>query len=447
MEEVLKHDKEFELITIKADPKYSSLVVGFETVRQFIADNDLILYGGMAIDYALRLQGDHIYPDDNIPDYDFYSPINVEHSYQLADILYHKGFPDSRAINAMHMETMKNDIGDNHFISDITYRPKDIFDTLPYLKYDNLRIIHPNFQRIDMHSSLAFPYDGPPQEVIFARWAKDIKRFNKLDQYYPITLTGSEEKVGKGIMLLRPVTVPNPRFVLTGFAAYAVIYTEFAKQQKQITGDISQIIPATIKITDADITFDTLDQTCEFVHTHPEKVIDELKLTNITKYEPYANLIPSRTEGWLKDDKKIVVLETSNRLVSVNSVTIDGLKVRITNIQFVMKQFLSMYYYLLSKTPKIANTYLAYYKSLLDMIKTGKDVSILHPSISTYGGDNISLSREVALNRMNNDLYGKEVFKIPRNYYPGKSIPNNRPHPEFDPEEVIFFRESGRPLD
>ncbi len=443
------NEKEFEKLTASYDPLYEDQKVAFDIVRKFIEDNKLILYGGMAIDYALRLRGDSIYPEDNVPDYDFYSPTNVEHAYQLADILYHKGYKDSRAINAMHMETMKNDIGDNHFITDITYRPQKVFDEIQYLTYNGLRIVHPDFQRIDQHSSLSFPFDGPPQEVIFARWEKDIKRFNKLNDHYPIVITGD-------IMPLRKITVPwVGRFVLTGFAAYAIIYSEFIavnkdnKDESILKASFEVISEVTSEVSDfkniVNITFDTLNQSCEFIHTDIDKAADEFMANQIvksTKYEPFANMISQRIDLEY-DDKTISILSSKHRVLSTNSVQIGNHKVRCANIQFIMKQFLSMYYVHRLTQPKIANTYRAYYKSLLDMATIG-GCSIVLPSVQTYGGDNVSLSREVALNKLYNELEGVPAFKIPKNYYPDRSIPKQRPHPDFDPEEVEFFRESGR---
>ena len=145
MESVFERSKEFEFLVTSYDPVFEDLIEAIEVVKKFIIDHKLIIYGGSAIDYALRLKGDKIYPDDllKVPDLDMYSPNNVEHSYQLADIFYKMGYKEARAINALHMETMRVDLVDNHFIADITYRPPELFETLPYLEYKGMRIIHP----------------------------------------------------------------------------------------------------------------------------------------------------------------------------------------------------------------------------------------------------------------------------------------------------------------
>lgn len=456
MDTVFEKSKQYEFLVTTFDPVFNDLIKATEIVKKFIIDKGMIIYGGTAMDYALRLRGDKIYPDDMllVPDLDMYSMDNVEHAYTLADILYKAGFKEVRAINALHMETMKVDLIDNHFIADITYKPNVVFETLPYLEYNGMRIIHPNFQRIDLHSSLAFPYDNVPREVIFDRWNKDVKRFNKLCHHYPIDMPSDMTPT-------RSVSIPHTmkKYVFNGFAAYAILYTEFTRSMKNLDADIPEnIIPA--KFTPGDnINFDTLDQTFEIAHFDISKCAKELGLEKVKMFEPLVNMIPKRIEG--VGICNITIYSTKNRLVTSNSVKIDEHNFRIVNIQYLLKHFLSMYF-AHAKTPKTANTYLARYVSLLNMISAFESAlesksagesmissamkSPLQLSIQTYGNENINIAREVALNKLYSELDGVEPFKIPRNYYPDRSIPKGLPHPPFNPEEVEFFREQGRQI-
>ncbi len=70
--------------------------------------------------------------------------------------------------------------------------------------------------------------------------------------------------------------------------------------------------------------------------------------------------------------------------------------------------------------------------------------SPLWPSINTYGSENISISKEIALNKLFVEIDGIEPIKTPLNYYPARSIPKGSPHPTFNPTDTIFFRKSGR---
>lgn len=454
MEQVFERSKEYEVVVTERDPVYKDLLIGIEIVKKFVADNGLILYGGSSIDYALRLHGDKIYPDNLPPDLDFYSPKNVEHAYQLADLLYYRGYKDARAINAQHMETMRVDLVDNHFIADITYRPPEVFDKLPTLVYNGMKIIHPLFQRIDLHSSLAFPYDNVPREVIFERWNKDIKRFNLLDKYFPVAAAEP--------MKTREVKAPAvfKKYVLSGFAAYAIIYHAYARDMKELGADVDPRVTPAKFAHDSAIVFDTLDQKMEIVHFDPEKAADELGLNGVKKYETYIHIIPETVAGNV-DATGVVIYSTRNRLVSANSVKVGEQIFRIVNVQYLLKHFIAMYFmhtHAQSQQPKLANTYLDRYASLLRMITGYEDAlvaggaesraveSALFPTIETYGRDNRNLASEVALNRLYNELDGVELLSVPRNYYPGRSIAKGVPHPEFVFEGNPFFMELGREI-
>jgi hypothetical protein len=70
---------EYEQIAIIHDPFYDDVMKATQIVRDFIISRERILYGGTAIDYALRLKGEKIYPDDRLdaPDFDFFSPTHI----------------------------------------------------------------------------------------------------------------------------------------------------------------------------------------------------------------------------------------------------------------------------------------------------------------------------------------------------------------------------------
>ena len=70
-------------------------------VREFIAARGLVVFGGLAVDFALRLRGlEGLYPPGSRPDFDFFSPRGVDDAYDLAALLDAKGFPEVAAIRA-----------------------------------------------------------------------------------------------------------------------------------------------------------------------------------------------------------------------------------------------------------------------------------------------------------------------------------------------------------
>lgn len=453
--EVLARTGEFEIVALTHEPIYNDFVRAIGYVKPFIIKHGLILYGGSAIDYALRLKGSNIYPDSAlaVPDLDFYSPDNVTHAYDLADILYAEGYPEARAINAEHIETMRVDCGGKHWVADISYRPKDVFDKLPTITYENMKVIHPDFQRIDLHSSLAFPYDNPPREVVFARLAKDIKRFNILDKYYP------PEPVAAKPIELKAVSFKGnfTKYVLGGFAAYAVLYTWYAREMERLGAKPAKdVLPATYKTTKDGVDISLLDNQLDLLHFDIHKACAELG-TGATKfYEPYVNLTPMHARCTLRSDLakgvQLIVHSTKNRLVSIHS--IDGQ--RIASTQYLLKYLMSMRFIHVNELT-LAATYLRAYNSVIAMVRSFEKAAVdidpttlvdspLMPSVRVFGNENINIAREVQFARLYTELDRTPPLDIPLNYNPGRIIPAGKPRPEYDISQSKMFRQSGHEI-
>lgn len=161
-------------------------------VEEFIAQRGLVIYGGTAIDFALRTHGKHIYDDITLKyaDYDFYSSDVIGDSFALGQILQSRmAIDDINIINAVHMRTLKVSI-ESHFVADITYCPATVLERIPTMQYTTsagnaLLVVTPHYQAIDMHSALSQPFDNPPMEVYGHRINKDITRYNILyDEFF-----------------------------------------------------------------------------------------------------------------------------------------------------------------------------------------------------------------------------------------------------------------------
>jgi hypothetical protein len=491
MDLITANEGEFENIALRHDPTYIGIEELIEVLIEFIQKHKLIIYGGLAIDYALRLHGDKIYPDNLLQvDYDFLSPDHIEHSYDLADIFYamvkQKYGEDEaagvRAINATHVKTMRVDIRDNHFLADLSYCPAKIFTQLPTLVYRGIKIIHPDMQRVDIHSSLSFPYDNPPNEVIFARWKKDIKRFHLLAKYYPLTMPKMAD-------IISNISVPMSinKYVLTGFCAYGIMYFLVDQRWGNIPADI--IRPTNYeKIGGAKTSASSTNNkesvllygdALEIVHFQPEKCISELSLAHIERFYPIINLIPETVLG-MAQFGKVKIDVTTGRMLSYVSAELNGRAYRIACAQYLLRQFLAGYQYKKMQNES-ADVYLAHYLSLLrlmeyeheqnikgnvgrgvvnidkvntDKVNTENGVvslpnehePITRLSITTYGNENVSLSKEIAVKRVLADI-GKAVPEyLPNNYYPSKRR-QDLPRPQYDITRNNIFLESGELMD
>lgn len=217
--------KKFDTLRFQHLQMRETLLKALEHVKHFIIRNNLILVGGMAIDLNLRLKGAKLYDEDQIPDYDFLSPLNAEHAYLLGHELCAAKFPAVDVISAIHTTTMKVRV-DGHVVADITYCPKTIFDKIRHQESAGIRVIHPFWTMMDQYRSLSIPYENPPNEVISDRWRKDVKRLNLLLDYYPL-----EEKAkthpawSKKLYRVALPALDKPSGIINGWAALAYYQT------------------------------------------------------------------------------------------------------------------------------------------------------------------------------------------------------------------------------
>lgn len=423
----------YEQLLLETDPYHREFVFSNKLVEEFIRERKLIIYGGTAIDLSLRLKGSALYPDFMLEtaDYDFLSPDHAEDAYKLVDILAANGFKAARAITAFHMSTMRIDMADNHWIGDISYIPPDVFSRIKYLNYKGMRIIHPDIQKVDMHSSLSFPYDGAPKEVIFARWKKDVTRFNMYEKAYPAELTGSK------IAPLSSVTISGDftRSVIHGFAAYALMYYDYINN---ITQPDPAIISAPLEWNDEHgLTFNTLEHTVDVVSIHPADTIAHIdaSIAPVVR-RPFINLLPRRV---ILEHNKVtyVAHDTNGRMLSMVSIDVGDKRFRVVCVQYLLKWLISMSVIKETENMVLRDTYMSYYISLLRMVRhADSKIPSLDLSIKTYGADNDPESYMMQVSRIRSDLYREKVLNItPTNY---KAETGKGVHPKFGYEHHVF---------
>lgn len=214
------------------DATLPDTIRALEIVRAFIVDRGLILYGGLAIDFALRAVNlPAIYSEDVLPDYDFYSPDSVGDATALSGALRAAGFR-VRATRAIHVTTMRvraNEV----WVADISYCPPAVFAAIPTIEYQGVRVRAPGHQAIDMHRALSFPLENPPMEVIEHRAGKDVTRFNLLAAAYPAAFGLAGVRGGAPVRTVaRKAEIPASAgdFALHGYAAYGLYFAAAGKR-------------------------------------------------------------------------------------------------------------------------------------------------------------------------------------------------------------------------
>lgn len=181
--------KKYEFLNVKHTNDYDDMLKILNIVRSFIETKQRIVFGGQAIDYGLRLHGEHIYDDDVIPDYDFYSPEHLNDAFELTKNIFNAGFTKYpiTIVRAIHITTLR--VRYNLIVvADISYIPPNIFKKLPTLNFQGLKFIHPNFQKMDVHVALSTPFNNFPNIDFYTRFNKSVKRFNLINNYYKLEI-------------------------------------------------------------------------------------------------------------------------------------------------------------------------------------------------------------------------------------------------------------------
>lgn len=317
-----------------------------DIVKEFIRNKQYILYGGQSLDYSFKLKGDvGIYKDVILPDYDFISDHNYDDSIDLFINLESQGFQILSAINAFHPTTRRVRVR-FYTVADITYMPTNILDSVPYLEYQGFRLIHPTFQRADLHSSLAFPYENPPGEVILDRVGKDLRRLEKLNSLYPVepgtispTLTRyTWDSSGKDDL------------IINGYLAFAA-YTQYLRE------DLGIVPPVDIAFykEGSVYSYDAPTSMVSLVSNH------KIPLDEYTNFRlPYMEIRPYAAYS---DDLEVYFWITRISLYNIYK------DLKIVSFHQLCLYFIQAYF------EKKDDTCLLFYSYLLDMIRSIKDIS------------------------------------------------------------------------
>ena len=407
-----------EKILFQHDYQKDSILDCLEIVHNYIAQHDLILTGGMAIDFALRkANAEPLYPDDKLPDYDFFSPNFHINAYQLGQVLAKK-YDNVSTIRGRHVSTMRVRM---NFISvaDITYIPLILYDKIPTIKYEGIRIVHPWYQMIDQHKALSLPFEEPPMETIIGkRWKNDLLRYEMLYNTYPVK---SDQKIDEKLIKLKykseqPVCV-------SGVAG--IIY--WAKRAEKDLDMKFPEVKGQININD-EIECD-LPNNCRLV-------------IYTCYFKPTKNLF-KRTLDKISErtiDKNYEIVNNNGHLIS--ALKID--KHYVMNLQGILVHLLTDA--ILLDNEHLLPWYIIGARIFLEAAKQANEKSMIYlPTASIYGETNESM----ATNVLRQDLYytlriNEKGANTPKNYYyDGKDLEKLM---KYNPAESDLYQFDGQKI-
>jgi hypothetical protein len=480
MDGIIENTKPYETIIEHRSIGSDTIDKALEIVETFILKKGLILYGGMAIDLALKLKGSCIYPSgvkyQAKNDYDFYSSDFIKDACELAELLKSKGFKEVNVINARHVQAMRVRIA-YEAIADLAYLPKEYLNRLPTIAYKKLKLIHPDYQKISMHRALSLPYENPGQEVIYHRWRKDIKRYNLLEQYYPFSIDTHKKLILSTIKglpkskLIVPVkkvsttTISIPidvldGVVLDGFGSYAVMFAAMKNLEKNKTfksewsKTLKSLPECSCVVKDGKAIFTIPKGESIILSTDDPIALRDLlikkkiiKDKSVSYRSQILDLIPPRI---ISDD--IIIYNNRGLLSTYSKVKINDETLSISSMQRVLLHFLFNYFYNIGKT----NHHGVFYEATLALATLATDVCIGIPeknqsefmnrtpfflSVMSYGSYNWSDAYLNNLDRMDADFKSTPMSdRIIKN--PGKAFyldNDNAECPKFDVADSELF--------
>lgn len=415
-----------------------------EIVKQFIIDNKLILYGGQAIDFMLRLKGNKLYDDNVIPDYDFYSTTHIEHSYKLIEILIKEGFDinELSVINAMHPQTIRVRYKFN-VVADISYISENVFNTIMdnALNYNGIFINNPYMQYIDMHSSLYLPFRSFPKENIYNRWKKDITRYNLLFDYYQLPEEHLKDHNNSTLKLetIQVEFINDNSTYLYGMPLYALLYKKYKYFMKLNNKSINKdIISTSFHIKNNKIEYSSIKNILpSYLCTEYNYINDNLKDSKEI-YKPMLDVIPTIIVknnieyniilGWKFSISEITIGKDDDKSGS-------GEKSHDSIIKCGSIQMLLAYMMYMATFKNVLECY-SFYNSLLLMIKDiqGLNRNDIFDSLDNPFALDVSVSNDntkfdptkLYLPYLGDDRAIIDKFNLndllPKSYYPGKEI-------------------------
>jgi hypothetical protein len=316
------NDKELNIVKLvseMAQKKYTEKLTPktldvIKKVEEFIKDNELICYGGIAINNILPKR-DQFYKSNEFPDYDFFSNDALNHAKKLADIYNKTGFGNVEAKSGMHYGTYKVyvnflNIADITQLDDIYY--KNLKKSAKIV--DGIMYCPPNFLRMSLYLELSRPKGD------VSRWEKIFPRLRLLNKKFPIKNVKCKS-IKKNINnetydRIKHILIDSKCIFIGGLAQK--IYKKYTKNKNlnyntfDVIGLNAENISDTIKkkCKDIDIKIENVDKIGELIPKHYKIIIDDICYANI--YQSNACYSYNR----IKIGKKLVNIGTIFTILS-----------------------------------------------------------------------------------------------------------------------------------
>ena len=193
----IKEDAQFEYKKVN-EPTFKETSNVCKEIINFIKKKKRVVYGGYAQNLLImdKNKDDVFYKEidgafynwPDLADIEFYSPTPLEDLIELTEDLFTKKYEYIEASGGQHDGTYKIFVNFLNYC-DISYIPKNIYNTMPIITVDGIKCAHPHFMMVDSYRIFTDPMTS------FWRLDKTIKRFQKIFKHYPINQTGNNKRL------------------------------------------------------------------------------------------------------------------------------------------------------------------------------------------------------------------------------------------------------------
>jgi len=144
-------------------PKFNYIKEASNIILKYIKDNKRKIYGGLAINEAIKRKDKSmaIYDDEVIPDYDFYSPEPIKDIILICQLLHEKGYKHIQCKEAFHSNTYKIKIERyEKELADVSYVWIPYYNIIPTFVVNDIHYVRPDYQIIDLYRAFTNPLFG-----------------------------------------------------------------------------------------------------------------------------------------------------------------------------------------------------------------------------------------------------------------------------------------------
>ena len=299
---IKKHKKlKFQKLTVDIKEYERNMAL----VKKFIRDKQLIVYGGYAQDQLLKSKGKPgIYDKYSGADIEFYSTDYVKDTIELSKLFHQRkwgGYLGVRIREATHIGTLTLTVNGFGYV-DVTFVPKHIYNSLPYINKFGMKFIHPLLKTIDFYRVFTDPllsYFRLKDKNEFSRFKKNLEAW-KLDDLIKINKTLPK------INILDQKFSKQIRDIIVSRSSSSVIIGLYATEYfKHHTND-----KAILKIPFYEVLSSNYIQDVHYYRNELEKITSKNNFISTKEYYPLFQYTDRKIEFYLeeKSGKKNLVM-------------------------------------------------------------------------------------------------------------------------------------------